>query len=166
MADYRMLVFAGIHANQMVDMLRDAVMTGTARGAQLGKREVAGKTGTSQDHRDAWFIGFSADYTAGVWLGNDDNSTMNKVTGGLLPADVWKNFMRVVHKNVSYKPLLPEEESSENEDEQRRMNFYADLTSQFLTERNLAAGINRPIVSDPPSSESANAASNNTVGGR
>lgn len=77
-------VYAKAYSDQMVEMMRDTIVSGTARGAQLGSREVAGKTGTSQDYIDAWFVGFSADYTAGVWMGNNDNSSMWKVTGGLL----------------------------------------------------------------------------------
>ena len=63
-----------------------------ARSAAL-PRPAAGKTGTTQDYRDAWFIGYTADLVAGVWLGNDDNSPMNKVTGGSLPAQTWRRFM-------------------------------------------------------------------------
>ena len=63
-----------------------------ASGAPL-PRPAAGKTGTTQDYRDAWFIGYTADLVAGVWFGNDDNTPMNKVTGGSLPAQTWRNFM-------------------------------------------------------------------------
>src|SRR5262249_9968962 len=56
-------------------------------------------------YKDAWFIGFTADLVAGVWLGNDDNTPMNKVTGGTLPAPVWKNFMLVATQGVPIKPL-------------------------------------------------------------
>ncbi len=158
-------VFAKIHADQMTDMLRGAVMSGTARGAQLGKREVAGKTGTSQDHRDAWFIGFTSDYTAGVWLGNDDNSTMAKVTGGLLPADVWRDFMRLVHKGKTLKPLLELDDSIDGARERRRMDFYAGLVQELLDERNLAAGIDIPIISDPPTPEASNGVQGSRHGG-
>ena len=60
--------------------------TGTGRAARLGDRPSGGKTGTTQDYRDAWFVGFTADYVCGVWIGNDDNSSMRKATGGCLPA--------------------------------------------------------------------------------
>ncbi len=158
-------VYAQTHADQMVDMMRDAVMTGTARGAQMGKREVAGKTGTSQDHRDAWFIGFSTDYTAGVWMGNDDNSSMYKMTGGLLPADVWRDFMKVVHKGVSYKPLLKIEEGAEGSVKRQRMDFYAGMVQELLKERNLAAGIDVPLVSDPPTNAAVNETTMTRAGG-
>lgn len=158
-------VYAQSHADQMVDMLRDAVVSGTARGAQIGKREVAGKTGTSQDHRDAWFVGFSADYTAGVWMGNDDNSSMYKVTGGLLPADVWSDLMRTVHKGKKYRPLLQAPNNTDDARERRRMDFYASMVQELLDERNLAAGIDIPIISDPPNPEASNNTLPNSAGG-
>lgn len=75
-------------------MFRQVVLGGTARGAQLDGRVVGGKTGTTSDYRDAWFIGFIGGYTTGVWVGNDDFAIkMNKVTGGSAPARIWKAFM-------------------------------------------------------------------------
>ena len=76
----------------MSELLRAVIDRGTGRAAALD-RPAGGKTGTSQDYRDAWFIGFTADLVAGVWFGNDDASPMNKVTGGSLPARTWKVFM-------------------------------------------------------------------------
>ncbi|MFG0211422.1 penicillin-binding protein, partial [Streptococcus suis] len=78
---------------------------GTGRAAQLG-RPAAGKTGTSSDFRDAMFMGYTADLTAGVWVGNDDASPMHKVTGGGLPAQIWKQFMTTALKDQPAKPLL------------------------------------------------------------
>ena len=77
----------------MQQMLREAVTSGTGRRARL-KRPTAGKTGTSQGFRDAWFIGFTAELVTGVWLGNDNFSPMKKVSGGSLPAVLWKGFMQ------------------------------------------------------------------------
>ncbi|MDH3475398.1 MAG: PBP1A family penicillin-binding protein [Rhodospirillales bacterium] len=77
---------------EMLDLLRAAVETGTGRAAQL-PYPVAGKTGTSQDHRDAWFVGFTSGLVVGVWVGNDDNAPMNEVTGGKLPARIWRDFV-------------------------------------------------------------------------
>ena len=76
----------------MNQMLAGVISHGTGRSAALG-RPAAGKTGTTQEYRDAWFIGYTADLVAGVWLGNDDNTPMRQVTGGTLPAALWRNFM-------------------------------------------------------------------------
>jgi penicillin-binding protein 1A len=65
----------------------------------------AGKTGTSQDFRDAWFIGYTAQLVTGVWLGNDDNSPTKKATGGGLPVEVWTRFMRTAHQGVPVAAL-------------------------------------------------------------
>ena len=65
----------------------------------------AGKTGTSQDFRDAWFIGYTANLVTGVWLGNDDNSPTKKATGGGLPVEVWTRFMRTAHQGVPVASL-------------------------------------------------------------
>jgi penicillin-binding protein 1A len=80
-------------AAEMNELLMGVIERGTGRAAQLPGRPVAGKTGTTQDSRDALFFGYTADLVAGVWLGNDDNSPMRKVTGGTLPARAWKAFM-------------------------------------------------------------------------
>jgi membrane peptidoglycan carboxypeptidase len=87
----------------MMEMLRRVVERGTGRGAAL-EGFAAGKTGTSQEHRDAWFIGFTDALVAGVWVGNDDNSPMRDVVGGTLPAAIWRAFVREA------TPLLEAEE--------------------------------------------------------
>ncbi|MCA1440931.1 PBP1A family penicillin-binding protein [Ensifer sp. IC4062] len=76
----------------LVGLLRLVIERGTGREADLGMF-AAGKTGTSQNHRDAWFIGFNERLVVGVWVGNDDETPMNEVTGGKLPARIWRNFM-------------------------------------------------------------------------
>lgn len=88
----------------MNDLLSGVVDYGTARNAAFG-RPAAGKTGTSADYRDAWFVGYTADYITGVWVGNDDNSPMKRVTGGSLPATVWKNVMVAAHQGVAVHSL-------------------------------------------------------------
>ncbi|MEJ0009770.1 MAG: PBP1A family penicillin-binding protein [Alphaproteobacteria bacterium] len=74
-------------------MLLDVVHHGTGFKANLPGRDAAGKTGTSQDYKDAWFIGFTPQLVAGVWVGNDNNASMNHVAGGTLPAPIWHDFM-------------------------------------------------------------------------
>lgn len=81
-------------AAQMIDLLKGVVQRGTGRRASIG-RPVAGKTGTSDDHRNAWFIGFTPYLSTAVWVGNDDNAPMRRVVGGTVPAGIWAGFMRV-----------------------------------------------------------------------
>jgi penicillin-binding protein, 1A family len=79
---------------------------GTARRAALdGGIVTGGKTGTSQSYRDAWFIGFTGNYTAGVWFGNDDFTSMNNMTGGSLPAMTFKTVMDYAHQGIELKPI-------------------------------------------------------------
>ena len=81
-------------AREMDLMLRAAVSEGTGRAAALPDRPVAGKTGTSQDQRDAWFVGYAGDLVAGVWVGNDDGTAMRGITGSTLPAQLWREVIR------------------------------------------------------------------------
>ena len=92
------------HVAAMNAMLSDAITSGTGRAARLS-RPVAGKTGTSQNFRDAWFVGYSAHLVTGVWMGNDDGRPMRNVTGGGLPARLWKDFMSAAHERVPARPL-------------------------------------------------------------
>ena len=92
-------------AGELIYMMEKVVSEGTGQRAQIGEREVAGKTGTTQAARDAWFVGFSADYVAGVWMGYDDNTPLNGVTGGGLPAEIWRETMMRVHDGLLLKPL-------------------------------------------------------------
>lgn len=77
---------------ELTDMMVSVVEWGTGKNARFGP-PIAGKTGTSQDYRDAWFLGFSSDLVTGVWMGNDDEQSMNAVTGGAMPAKLWRAFM-------------------------------------------------------------------------
>ena len=92
------------HAWELMEMMGGVISHGTGRAAALA-RPAAGKTGTSQDHRDAWFIGFTADYVAGVWVGNDDGTPMDGVTGGGLPARIWHDVMDAAHDGLPVRPL-------------------------------------------------------------
>lgn len=86
------LILQRMPRDTMVNMMRGVVRFGTARGAQLS-RPVAGKTGTSDDYKDAWFIGYTPEVITGVWVGNDDNTQMPGITGGSLPARIWRGYM-------------------------------------------------------------------------
>jgi len=88
------------HIAAMNYMMRETLRIGTAQKAQLPGWQAAGKTGTSQDFRDAWFVGYTSQLVTGVWLGNDDSSPTRKATGGGLPVDIWSRFMRVAHQGV------------------------------------------------------------------
>jgi penicillin-binding protein 1A len=91
--------------SMMNTMMQETLLSGTARKAEIPGWPAAGKTGTSQDYRDAWFIGYTANLVTGVWLGNDDNSPTKKATGGGLPVEVWTRFMRTAHQGVAVAAL-------------------------------------------------------------
>jgi penicillin-binding protein 1A len=86
-------------------MMRETLVSGTARSANLPGWQAAGKTGTSQDFRDAWFIGYTAHLVTGVWLGNDDNSPTKRAVGGGLPVEIWSRFMKTAHAGIAPAPL-------------------------------------------------------------
>ncbi|MFG1478080.1 PBP1A family penicillin-binding protein [Xanthobacter sp. V4C-4] len=86
-------------------MLNNVVENGTGRRARLVNAKVAGKTGTTNAYRDAWFMGFTGNYVAGVWFGNDDYASLNKMTGGSLPAMTWQKVMAYAHQGIEIKPI-------------------------------------------------------------
>ena len=88
------------YAGMMNAMMQETLLSGTARKAELPGWPAAGKTGTSQDFRDAWFIGYTGHLVAGVWLGNDDSSPTKKTTGGGIPVEIWSKFMKAAHQGV------------------------------------------------------------------
>ncbi len=89
----------------MTDLMQAVVTQGSGRAASLGDRPVGGKTGTTNDYRDAWFVGFTSDYVGGAWFGNDDGDEMERTTGGSLPARLWKAVMLEAHKGMPVKAL-------------------------------------------------------------
>jgi penicillin-binding protein 1A len=93
------------YAAMMNQMMQETLTSGTARSAALPGFPAAGKTGTSQDYRDAWFIGYTGHLVAGVWLGNDDNTSTKKLTGGALPAEIWNHFMVAAHQGLPMADL-------------------------------------------------------------
>ncbi len=94
-------VVAPEHVAMMNDMLSTAIDIGTGKRAQLPGWQIAGKTGTTQSNRDAIFVGYSANLVTGVWLGNDDNTPMDRVGGGSFPVDIWSEFMTRAHQNIT-----------------------------------------------------------------
>lgn len=101
-------VFDPPRAGAMVRMMSQVISRGTGKDAGFG-RPAAGKTGTSQNYRDAWFVGFTPDWTAGVWVGADDGRAMDRVTGGELPAEIWRRFMEVAHADLPPRPFPSDE---------------------------------------------------------
>jgi penicillin-binding protein 1A len=116
----------------MNTMMQETLLSGTARKAELPGWMAAGKTGTSQDFRDAWFIGYTANLVTGVWLGNDDNSPTRKATGGGLPVEVWTRFMRAAHQGVAVAALP-----------------YSQVPGPFANLAQAAAQVTSPQVSAP-----------------
>ena len=90
---------------EMNAMMQQTLLIGTAKHAAFASWPAAGKTGTSQDFRDAWFIGYTAHLVTGVWLGNDDNTPTKHTTGGSLPVDIWSRFMTGAHQGVPVADL-------------------------------------------------------------
>ena len=89
----------------MTDLMQAVVREGSGRAASLGDRPAGGKTGTTNDYRDAWFVGFTSDYVGGAWFGNDDGDEMERTTGGSLPARLWKAVMLEAHKGMPARAL-------------------------------------------------------------
>ncbi|MDB9923973.1 PBP1A family penicillin-binding protein [Planktomarina sp.] len=92
-------------AKALTFMMHQVVQTGTGQRAKIQNIEVAGKTGTTQSFRDAWFIGFTADFVIGIWIGNDDNTPLKGVTGGTIPAEIWYETMDFIVNQSQPGPL-------------------------------------------------------------
>lgn len=137
------------YAEQITSILQETLESGTAHGARLPGRPAGGKTGTSQDYRDAWFIGFTGQMTTGIWMGNDNNSTMNEVTGGLLPADVFKAYMTEIHEGEPIVALTDLEVTPADARASEMMAFYLGLAAALRNERDLAAGVRPPPAPAP-----------------
>jgi penicillin-binding protein 1A len=90
---------------QMTQLMLEVTASGTGKAARLEDRPTAGKTGTTQDFHDAWFVGFTADLVCGVWIGNDNNAPMVKATGGTLPAHIFHAFMTDAEQGLPVRPL-------------------------------------------------------------
>ncbi|WP_339951965.1 transglycosylase domain-containing protein [uncultured Albimonas sp.] len=115
-------------ARRLTGMMQAVIDQGTGRRAQLDGREAAGKTGTTQAARDAWFIGFTADYVVGVWMGYDDNTPLTGVTGGGLPAEIWRRAMLGLHEGLPLRPLDSERPRGASEAPTDRVASSGDST--------------------------------------
>jgi penicillin-binding protein 1A len=93
------------YVGMMNTMMHETLASGTARRADLPGWLAAGKTGTSQDFRDAWFIGYTSHLVTGIWLGNDDNTPTKRAVGGGVPVEIWSRFMKTAHQGVTPAPL-------------------------------------------------------------
>jgi penicillin-binding protein 1A len=130
-------------AAQMNAMMAGVITRGTGKNARLPGWQVAGKTGTTQSFRDALFVGYTANLTTGVWFGNDDGTSMKKVTGGGLPAKAWSQFMIAAHDGVAPAPLFglgtntapqPELEVDANPERETEQDTLFDMISHALGE--------------------------------
>jgi penicillin-binding protein 1A len=92
-------------ASDMAEMMSHVVSEGTARRAALDGIPTAGKTGTTKAYRDAWFVGYTGNFTCAIWYGNDDYSPTNRMTGGSLPAQTWHDIMVAAHQGVEIKEI-------------------------------------------------------------
>jgi 1A family penicillin-binding protein len=126
--------------SELIDLLRGVVEHGTGHAAAL-QGFAAGKTGTAQDYRDAWFIGFDDHLVVGVWVGNDDHSPMNHVTGGSLPAKIWKDFMEQAEQTVAADVNAPTSRNS--------LTTVGQSTGGTSPERTIAADQDRAVTPDP-----------------
>ncbi|MEM1381299.1 MAG: PBP1A family penicillin-binding protein [Pseudomonadota bacterium] len=98
-------VISARSSEKMTDLLHAVTNAGTGSAARIPGHDVAGKTGTTDDWRDAWFVGYSAHVTAGVWVGNDNNDPMDKVSGATYPAQIWSSFMAATHERQGWSRI-------------------------------------------------------------
>ncbi len=120
-------IYDPVKAAQMTQMMQAVIDRGTGRRAALG-RPAAGKTGTTQDYRDAWFVGFTPDIVAGVWMGDDRGAPMKHLAGGDLPAEAWKRFMLAAEQGLPVRPFAAPVADAATDP---RTDFYRDLAGQF-----------------------------------
>ena len=134
-------------------MLRKVITSGTGKAASLGDREAAGKTGTTQNSRDAIFVGYTADYVTGVWYGNDDGSNTKKVTGGSLPAKSWKAIMKSANSGLVMASLpgnyAPEQVASVPVTKRLQRNLTGGEPSQQSQWNGQLQSDNSQIVAQP-----------------
>ncbi len=131
--------------SEMNSMLVQVPEIGTARRAALPSIRSAGKTGTTQSYRDAWYVGFTGNYTAAVWMGNDDFHPTRDMTGGSLPAMTWQRLMEYAHKNIDLKPIPGIENPFVDEETAAKVAEAEKLEA----EKNAQEALDRPAVLSP-----------------
>ncbi len=128
-------VVAAHHASVMNAMLASVIEGGTGHRAAID-RPIAGKTGTSQNFRDGWFVGYSADLVGGVWMGNDNGSAPKKLTGGGLPAMIWRDAMLGAHRGKPARPLFGGDGGELPADNQKGKGGIMKILSDFFGTKN------------------------------
>jgi penicillin-binding protein 1A len=118
-------------AHLMTGMMARVVQAGTGTAARLGDRQAVGKTGTSSDWRDAWFIGYTADFTTGVWVGYDDNSEMQHISGATVPSTIWRTYMTAASRGLPPRSLPGYDLPPRNDRELSLASFYDALSEAF-----------------------------------
>jgi penicillin-binding protein 1A len=136
------------HVAEMNDMLTATIISGTANQGSLDPHPAAGKTGTGQDYRDAWFVGYTAHYVAGVWLGNDDFQPMKRVTGGGLPTKIWRDLMVYAHlqKEPAFLPGTNQFAGQQPPDRPASKSIWDDLFSETGASRRPDTTLGTPVA--------------------
>jgi len=139
-------------AGMMVRMLQGVVLHGTGKRADFGW-PAAGKTGTSQNWRDAWFVGFTPEFVTGVWVGNDNGQPMRKVTGGDTPAQIWRSFMVEAHKGIAMRDfdwlMAAPDAGDSGPAPDPRNGFYEDLSAEFSRTAEIYEPADPPVDGPP-----------------
>jgi penicillin-binding protein 1A len=156
-------------AQNMIFMMNKVVEEGTGKRAQLDGIKAAGKTGTTNAYRDAWFMGYTGNFVGGVWFGNDDYSPTNRMTGGSLPAMTWHEIMAYAHSGIEIKPLpglggstRPREqavsEASPNEAIPRPVQLSRRAADVLVRLEHRMENASRALVTTPPAGPQRGAA--------
>ena len=103
--DQRRAVIGQPALSYMIQMMRQVPISGTGTRANVKGYDLAGKTGTTSDYRDAWFMGYTGGFVTAVWVGRDDNTPMKKVTGGGVPAGIWHDYMAQALPRLKTQPI-------------------------------------------------------------